>query len=173
MIHVADPASEDARRAKEARRAEDERWMREALRLADEASAAGEVPIGCVLVDSRGIVASARNAREADQDPTAHAELIALREAARVRGTFRLDDLTCYVTLEPCAMCAGALVLGRVRRVVFGARDAKAGAVVSLYGIGQDTRLNHTFSVTRGVLEDECGGRLSRFFAALRARGKK
>ncbi len=152
---------------------EDERWMREALALADEASAASEVPIGCVLVDERGLVASARNARESDQDPTSHAEVVALRRAAAARGSFRLDDLTCYVTLEPCAMCAGALVLARVRRVVYGARDAKAGAVTSLYGIGQDARLNHTFSVTSGVLERECGERLSRFFGALRAQGKK
>ena len=113
------------------------------------------------------------NLRETAADPTAHAEIVAIREAARARGSWRLDGTTLYVTLEPCPMCAGAMVNARVGRVVWGCDDPKAGACTSLFAIGQDARLNHRFAITRGVLEEECADRLRRFFAALRAQGKK
>ena len=150
------------------------RWMRRALELADEAAAMGEVPVGCVLVDSRGaVVGEGFNRRETSKDPTAHAEMLAIRAAASARGDWRLDDVTAYVTLEPCPMCAGALVHSRVARVVYGCTDPKAGAVDTLFTIGQDARLNHRFAVERGVLGDECAQRLRSFFGALRALGKK
>ncbi len=127
-----------------------------------------------MIVDGDGSrVAAAHNLRETDRDPTAHAELVAIRAAARLRASWRLDGLTMFVTLEPCAMCAGALVNARVSRVVWGCDDPKAGACATLFTIGQDTRLNHRFEVTRGVLEAECADRLKRFFSALRAQGKK
>ncbi len=152
----------------------DEQWMREALAEADAAAAVGEVPVGCVLVGPEGVeLARARNGREARQDPTAHAEIDAIRAAAAKLGSFRLEGVTAYVTLEPCPMCAGALVLARVARVVYGCDDPKGGAVATLYPIGQDARLNHTFELTRGVLAEECATRLKTFFAALRAQGKK
>jgi len=152
----------------------DEQWMQLALAEADAASAAGEVPVGCVLVDAQGKkLARGRNVRETRADPTGHAELRALRSAAARVGGWRLVGATAYVTLEPCVMCAGALVLARVGRVVFGCDDPKAGAVKTLYRIGQDGLLNHRFEVTAGVLADECAGRLRSFFEALRAQGKK
>lgn len=151
----------------------DEEWMAEALAEADAAVATGDVPVGCVIVVGDAIVARGRNRREADRDPTAHAEMIALRDAARARGSWRLDDATLYVTLEPCPMCAGALVNARVRRVVWGCDDPKAGAVRTLFSIGQDPRLNHRFEVAAGVRAEECSARLRGFFAALRAQGKK
>jgi tRNA(adenine34) deaminase len=113
------------------------------------------------------------NQRETLEDPTAHAEMIAIRAAAARIASWRLEGATCFVTLEPCAMCAGALVNARVRRVVYGCDDPKGGAVVTLYTIGQDPRLNHRFELTRGVLADACADRLRAFFAALRAQGKK
>lgn len=145
-------------------------WMTLALAEADAAATEGEVPVGCIIVDAGGReIGRGRNAREALADPTAHAEMIAIRAAAvRVAG-WRLEGASAYVTLEPCAMCAGALVLARVSRVVFGCADPKAGAVSTLYAIGRDARLNHRFEVVQGVLEDECGERLRRFFSALRA----
>ena len=153
---------------------EDERAMREALAEAAIAAGKGEVPVGCVLVDPSGaIVARGHNLRETLEDPTAHAETVALREAARARGSWRLDDLTAYVTLEPCPMCAGALVNARIPRVVYGCDDPKAGAVRSLYTIGTDPRLNHRFTLTAGVLATEAADALRQFFAALRAQGKK
>ncbi|MBX3217161.1 MAG: tRNA adenosine(34) deaminase TadA [Labilithrix sp.] len=152
----------------------DDDWMREALAEADRAASLGEVPVGCVLVDAAGAkVASAHNLRETDADPTAHAEVVAIRAAARALGSWRLEGHTLFVTLEPCVMCAGALVNARVARVVWGCDDPKAGACATLFSIGQDTRLNHRFATTRGVLEAECADRLKRFFAALRAQGKK
>lgn len=152
----------------------DEAWMREALAEADAAADKGEVPVGCVLVSADGVVvARGHNLRETLSDPTAHAEMVALREAARVRTSWRLDDLTAYVTLEPCPMCAGALVNARVKRVVYGCDDPKAGAVRSLFTIGRDERLNHRFELEGGVLAIDCADRLKRFFAALRALGKK
>jgi tRNA(adenine34) deaminase len=148
--------------------AADIRFMREALIEADRASALGEVPVGAVAVRGGEIIARGRNLRERSQDPTAHAELIALRAAAHRLGTFRLNDVTLYVTLEPCPMCAGALVNARVGRVVWGCDDPKAGATKTLYRIGDDPRLNHRFEMTQGVLEAECAARLSGFFDALR-----
>lgn len=146
----------------------DESFMREAMREADAAAAVGEVPVGAVAVYRGEIVARGRNARERAQDPTAHAELIALRAAAHRLRSFRLSEVTLYVTLEPCPMCAGALVNARVGRVVYGCHDPKAGACVSLYRIGQDERLNHRFELRHGVLADECAAQLSNFFRELR-----
>lgn len=152
----------------------DDEWMREALVEADRAAALGEVPVGCVLVDPGGVrVVASHNLRETEADPTAHAELLALRAAARSLRSWRLEGYTLYVTLEPCVMCAGALVNARIGRVVWGCDDPKAGACATLFSIGQDPRLNHRFSITRGVLEAECADRLKRFFGALRAQGKK
>jgi tRNA(adenine34) deaminase len=152
----------------------DEPWMRRALEEADRAASLGEVPVGCVIVSDAGVQLSAgHNLRETEGDPTAHAEMVALRAAARAIGSWRLEGATVYVTLEPCAMCAGALVNARVARVVWGCDDPKGGACASLFTIGADTRLNHRFVMTRGVLEAEAADRLKRFFAALRALGKK
>ncbi len=145
--------------------------MRVALDEARIAAARGEVPVGCVLVGEDGLAAArAHNLRETLNDPTGHAEIIALRWAAMDRGTWRFTGVTAYVTLEPCAMCAGALVNARVARVVYGADDPKAGAVRTLFTIGQDARLNHRFDVTAGVLGDECADVLRQFFAAMRGR---
>ncbi len=148
----------------------DEAFMRLALAEAERARDLGEVPVGCVLVRNGTVLAVGRNEREAVQDPTAHAEMIALRSAAEQLRSFRLEEVDCYVTLEPCPMCAGALVHSRVRRVVYGASDPKAGAVRTLYNIGEDARLNHRFSVTAGVLGPECGQILTDFFAGIRKR---
>ena len=148
--------------------------MHVALEEADAAAAIGEVPVGCVIVGADGVeIARGKNLRESRKDPTAHAEMIAVRTATERRASWRLDDATLYVTLEPCAMCAGALVLARVRRVVYGCDDPKGGAVTTLFEIGRDARLNHRFELERGVLADECAERLRTFFAALRAQGKK
>jgi tRNA(adenine34) deaminase len=145
--------------------------MQAALAEADAAASAGEVPVGCIVVDANGLeLARARNEREEQADPTAHAEMIALRAAAARSRSWRLEGATVYVTLEPCAMCAGALVLARVGRVVYGCKDPKGGAVDTMFGIGRDERLNHRFEVVSGVLADECADALRRFFAALRAR---
>jgi tRNA(adenine34) deaminase len=145
--------------------------MRVALGEADAAAAEGEVPVGCVVVGVDGEeLGRGRNGREALADPTAHAEMIAIRAAASRAGGWRLESASAFVTLEPCAMCAGALVLARVARVVYGCADPKAGAVKTLYSIGRDPRLNHRFEVVEGVLESECSDRLRMFFAALRAR---
>jgi tRNA(adenine34) deaminase len=146
----------------------DELWMRHALNLAEAAAALGEVPVGAVVVRDDRIVAQAMNLRESLHDPTAHAERLALQLAGRALGHWRLVGCTVYVTLEPCTMCAGALVLARVDRVVFGCRDPKAGACGSLYMICSDQRLNHRPVVTPGVLANECGSLLSLFFRAKR-----
>ena len=143
--------------------------MREALAEAAEAEARGEVPVGSVFVRAGAILSRGHNLREAAQDPTAHAELIALRAAAARLGTWRLSGVTAYVTLEPCPMCAGALVNARVDRVVYGATDPKAGATETLYAIGSDARLNHRFELVSGVLAEECGDALTRFFQRIRA----
>jgi tRNA(adenine34) deaminase len=149
-------------------------WMQIALDEADRATLHGDVPIGCVVVDRDGVeLARDHNRREERGDPLAHAEALALRSAAGRRGHWRLDGTTVYVTLEPCPMCAGALVNARVSRVVFGAADPKAGALRSLFSIGQDPRLNHRFEVTGGVLERDSARRLSEFFSKLRAEGQK
>lgn len=149
-----------------------DRWaasMRVALQEAQRALTTGDVPIGAVVVDPEGQpIATGRNIREAEADPTGHAEVVALREAARVRGAWRLSGCTLVVTLEPCTMCAGAAVLSRVDRVVFGAYDAKAGAVGSLWDVVRDRRLNHRPEVVAGVLAEESSALLDRFFAAQR-----
>lgn len=146
----------------------DEKFMREALVEARAAAAVGEVPIGAVVVHAGEIVARAHNRRELDQDPSAHAEFAALCAAAQSLGRWRLSDCTVYVTLEPCCMCAGLMVNARVGRCVYGATDAKAGALGSLYDLNADSRLNHRFNVTAGVLADECRAVLSGYFSGLR-----
>jgi len=144
--------------------AEDERFMGLALEEADRAATAGEVPVGAVVVLDGRAVARGHNAPVADRDPTAHAEIVALRAAARELGNYRLPDVTLYSTVEPCAMCCGALVHARVARLVYGAADPKAGAVRSLFRLLEDARLNHHVAVTAGVRASECGSRLSEFF---------
>jgi len=146
----------------------DDYFMRLALREADRALEHEDVPIGAVLVRDGELVAAAHNERELRQDPTAHAEIIALREGAQAAGTWRLLDMVLYVTLEPCAMCAGAIVLARVQRVVFGASDPKAGACGSVLDVLGEVRLNHRPDVAGGLLAEECGGLLSAFFASRR-----
>ena len=146
----------------------DEKFMREALAEARAAAAVGEVPIGAVVVCAGKIVARAHNRRELDQDPSAHAEFAALCAAAQALGRWRLSDCTVYVTLEPCCMCAGLMVNARVGRCVYGVADAKAGALGSLYDLNADSRLNHRFNVTAGVLADECRELLSSYFGGLR-----
>ena len=144
---------------------DDAGFMKEALKEAQAAFDAGEVPIGAVLVDPAGaIVARAHNMRETWRDGTAHAEIIALREAAKKLGRWRLSGLTLYVTIEPCPMCAGALVMSRVDRVVYGATDAKAGACESLFNIVGHPALNHQLEMRAGILEDECRAIMKRFF---------
>lgn len=142
--------------------------MRLAMAEAIAAEAHGDVPIGAVVVRDGVVIAARHNERELTGDPTAHAEVLALRDAATVVGHWRLLDCTLYVTLEPCVMCAGATVNARVGRVVFGATDPKAGAVTSLYQVCGDERLNHRPPVTSGVLAEECGALLKAFFAARR-----
>lgn len=145
-----------------------------ALQEAELAAAHGDVPVGCIIVDGDGTeLARGHNRREVDADPTAHAEVGALRAACRRRGHWRLDGTTVYTTLEPCPMCAGALVNARVSRLVCGADDPKAGAIRSLYALGSDRRLNHRFDVTFGVRATEAAALLQAFFAALRASGQK
>ena len=145
--------------------------MRDALTAAVEAGAAGDVPVGCVVLDPDGtVIGRGHNAREAAADPTAHAEILAIRQAADAIGGWRLSGCTLVVTLEPCTMCAGALVLARVARLVFGAYDEKAGAVGSLWDVVRDRRLNHRPDVVGGVLAEECGAMLTSFFAARRRR---
>ncbi|HYY09800.1 MAG TPA: tRNA adenosine(34) deaminase TadA [Kineosporiaceae bacterium] len=144
--------------------------VRRALEAASEALATGDVPVGAVVLDPAGaLLATAWNAREATHDPTAHAEVLALRSASAALGSWRLDGCTLAVTLEPCTMCAGALVLARVGRVVFGAWDPKAGAAGSTRDVLRDARLNHRVEVVGGVLEQECGALLREFFATHRA----
>jgi tRNA(adenine34) deaminase len=152
-----------------ARVTEDEGFMREALVLGAQAARAGEVPVGCVMVHGGEVIARAHNLREHTQDPTAHAEILAIRHVAAQLGSFRLIGVTCYVTLEPCPMCAGALVNSRVARVVYGCADPKAGAVHSLDSIGVDARFNHRFEAQAGVLAGACAAQLKGFFEALRA----
>jgi tRNA(adenine34) deaminase len=150
----------------------DERFMRAAIGQAMMAEANGDVPIGAVIVFENRIIAKAYNQREQLQDPTAHAEIIALTSAAAAVESWRLNGCTIYVTLEPCAMCAGALVLARMDRLVFGCYDPKAGACGSLYNIVQDERLNHKLEITSGILQDECSALLSDFFARRRSENK-
>lgn len=149
----------------------DDDAMTLALAEARQAAAHGDVPVGCVLIAGDGsLLGRGHNRREADQDPTAHAELVALRAGAQARGRWYLDDVTAYVTLEPCVMCAGALVLARVKRVVFGCRDPKGGALVSAFTLGTSPLLNHQFAIAESVQEAECRAVLQSFFRDLRAR---
>ncbi|MGZ5297438.1 MAG: tRNA adenosine(34) deaminase TadA [Actinomycetota bacterium] len=142
----------------------DERMMRLALEEAEACLDSGDVPVGAVIARDGELLAAAGNARERMQDPTAHAEVLALREASELSDSWRLDGCTMYVTLEPCGMCAGAIVLARIDRVVFGARDPKAGFAGSLGNLLQDERLNHRVDLTGGLLEQDCGGLLRTFF---------
>ncbi len=150
-----------------------ERWMRAALELARQAYDEGEVPIGAVIVHDGRIIGEGYNQRESLKDPTAHAEMIAITQAAQSLESWRLLDCTIYVTLEPCPMCAGAIVLARIPTVIYGTTDPKAGACHSLFQITDDARLNHRAAVLGGVLQPECKALLQDFFAAQRALGKK
>ncbi len=148
----------------------DEDFMRMALTEAMRAAASDETPVGAVLVIGNEVIARAHNMREARQDPSAHAELLVIREASERLGRWRLNDATVYVTLEPCLMCAGALVLARVGRLVYGCRDPKAGALGSVYDVVRDGRLNHAYRITSGILEADCRAVLREFFEKLRDR---
>jgi tRNA(adenine34) deaminase len=153
---------------------DDPSYMRLALAEAARAMAHDDVPVGCVVVDATaGVLGVGENRREIDGDPTAHAEIVAVRRAAERRGHWRLDGCTLFVTLEPCAMCAGAIVNARIARVVFAASDPKAGAIASQFGIGVDDRLNHRFVWDGGVLGAEAVELLQCFFRRLRAEGQK
>jgi tRNA(adenine34) deaminase len=152
---------------------QDERFMRAAVAEAIAAREEGEVPVGAVVVKDGRIIGRGHNSRERLKDPTAHAEMLALTAASSFVESWRLEDCTMYVTLEPCPMCAGAVVLARLKRLVFGAADPKAGACESLYSIPTDERLNHRVEVGAPVLAGECGALLGDFFAQQRAQGKK
>jgi tRNA(adenine34) deaminase len=151
---------------------DDQRFMRAAIDQAEIAEENGDVPIGTVIVHNDVIIAKAYNQREQLQDPTAHAEIIALTQAAAVLENWHLNGCTMYVTLEPCPMCAGALVNARIDRLVYGCEDPKAGACGSLYNIVQDGRLNHRIEVVSGVLAKQCGQQLQNFFKRRRAGNK-
>ncbi len=151
----------------------DQMFMRQALSLAERAYEEDEVPVGAIIAHGKRVVGSGWNQRESLQDPTAHAEMIAITQAAASLSSWRLEDCTLYVTLEPCPMCAGAILQSRVQRVVYGAADPKAGAVDSLFRLLDDPRLNHRAEVTGGVLGDQCGLILSSFFQEKRRQGKK
>jgi tRNA(adenine34) deaminase len=148
-------------------------YMRLALELAAEAKQRGDVPVGALVVREGRILGTGFNTRERDHDPTGHAEVIALREACRQARRWRLDGASLYVTLEPCPMCAGALVNTRIARLVYGAHDPKAGAVRSLYQLCEDPRLNHRLEVFGGLMAEECAGLLKDFFRAARARARR
>jgi tRNA(adenine34) deaminase len=148
----------------------DEEYMRLALAQAERAADAGETPVGAVLVVDGAVVAAGHNMRETWQDPTAHAEAIVLREASASLGRWRLSDAAVYVTMEPCIMCAGALVLARVGRLVYGCRDPRAGALGSVYDVVRDGRLNHVYRITPGILEEPCRELVRQFFARIRSR---
>jgi len=159
MENTSDPAGRNER---------DLFFMKQAIEAAQQAAARGEVPIGAVIVIDDVVVACRSNEREQSADPTAHAEILALRDAASAKKSWRLDGATMYVTLEPCAMCAGALVNARISRVVFGARNLEAGACGSLYNLGADPRLNHEFAITTDLCAEECGQLLTEFFSSRR-----
>jgi len=150
-----------------------EHYMRLALQEAEQALREDEVPIGAVIVHQDRVIAAAHNQREQLRDPTAHAEMIAISQAAAALNSWRLENCTLYVTLEPCPMCAGAIIQARIPRVVYGASDPKAGAVQSLYRLLSDPRLNHHAELVPGVLVDSCGELLTRFFQEKRRLGKK
>ena len=142
----------------------DEHWMRLALDVAREAETRGEVPIGTCIVSDGQLLSVAGNRTRTDCDPTAHAEIVALRDASKIAGNYRLTTVDVYSTIEPCAMCAGALIQARVRRLVYGARDERAGAVESHFGICSTDFLNHRIEIATGVLEDECRALMQQFF---------
>ena len=142
----------------------DEKFMKAALKEAEKAEKKGEVPIGCVIVKDGKIFARAHNLRQTKRIPTAHAEILAIEKACKKIGDWRLDGADMYVTLEPCSMCAGAMVLARISRLVIGTEDPKTGACGSLYNIASDERLNHRIEISAGVLRDECAALLKRFF---------
>jgi tRNA(adenine34) deaminase len=148
----------------------DERWMQQALAAAREAQQRGEVPIGTCVVSDDKLLAVAGNRTRTDCDPTAHAEIVALREAAQTLGNYRLTAVDVYSTIEPCAMCAGALIQARVRRLIYGAPDERAGAVVSRFRICDTDFLNHRIEIRSGVLEDECRTLMQEFFLNLRSK---
>ena len=147
----------------------DQEWMALALEAAQTAAGMGEVPVGAVLIGAGGVLAVAGNAPIARNDPTAHAEILALRAGAELLANYRLPGTTLYVTLEPCLMCIGAIIHARVERLVYGATDPKSGAVRSLYAIGDDPRLNHRLQITAGILEQQCSDLLRSFFQKKRA----
>ncbi len=151
----------------------DQQWMIHALKLAVQAAELDEVPVGAIIVHNNKIIGTGFNQREQLNDPTAHAEMIAITQAASQLQSWRLTDATLYVTLEPCPMCAGAILQSRISRVVYGARDPKAGAVDSLFHLLNDSRLNHRSETTGGVLGEQCGQLLSHFFQLKREQGKK
>lgn len=148
-------------------------YMQMALGEAQAAMGEDEVPVGAVIVRGERVIAAAHNQREQLRDPTAHAEMIAITQAAETLGSWRLEDCTLYVTLEPCPMCAGAILQARIPQVVYGATDPKAGAVGSLYHLLNDNRLNHRAEVVAGILAEPCGQILSQFFQEQRRQGKK
>lgn len=148
---------------------DDERFMRLAIEQAEIAGRIGEVPIGAVIADSsEQLISTGHNLRERTNDPTAHAEIIAIRKAGEKLQSWRLEGATIYITVEPCVMCIGAIILARIRRLVFGAKDPKAGAVSSVYSLGADSRLNHIVEITEGICEEECSNMLKDFFRNLR-----
>lgn len=153
-------------------RESDADWMRQALAAADDARARGEVPVGACIVAGEAVLALAGNRTRTDQDPTAHAEIVALREAARKLGNYRLTEAVVYSTIEPCVMCAGALIQARVKRLVYGARDERAGAVESRFRVCDTDFLNHRIEITAGVLEEECRELMQVFFRARRGEGR-
>jgi tRNA(adenine34) deaminase len=167
-MHVFDDADPDAILI-----ATDEHFMRRALELAQQAAIEDEVPVGAVIVHKHQIIAAAYNQRENLEDPTAHAEMVAITQAAAHLQSWRLIDCTLYVTLEPCPMCAGAILQSRIPKVVYGATDLKAGAVESLYRLLTDSRLNHQCEVKGGVMQEACGRVLTDFFEGKRRLGKK
>ncbi|MGC6406897.1 tRNA adenosine(34) deaminase TadA [Bisgaard Taxon 45] len=151
----------------------DEKWMRYALRLADKAEQLGEIPVGAVLVDEQdNIVGEGWNLSIIQSDPTAHAEIVALRQGGQTLQNYRLLNTTLYVTLEPCTMCAGAILHSRIKRLVFGAADYKTGAVGSRFHFFDDYKMNHAIEITAGVLQEECSQKISAFFQKRRAQQK-
>ncbi|MED4207548.1 tRNA adenosine(34) deaminase TadA [Neobacillus mesonae] len=151
---------------------QDELFMKEAIKEAEKAQDLNEVPIGAVLVHEGKIISRAHNLRESEQNAIAHAELLAIDKACREMGSWRLEDTTLYVTLEPCPMCSGAIILSRVKRVVYGASDPKGGCAGTLMNLLEDERFNHQSEIEKGVLEKECGELLSNFFKKIRERKK-
>lgn len=147
-----------------------DKYMEEALREAKKAAAIGEIPVGAVIVKNGRVIARGHNRTETDKDPTAHAEMIAIRNAAKVLGGWRLPECTMYVTLEPCSMCAGAIVWARIQKLVIGTMDPKAGACGSVFNIVQEPRLNHRVEIETGCMQESCAGLIKAFFRDLRKR---